>query len=96
MFLFYKHFAFDWSQRHYGIRECSFLLNNCLLSNYYLITQKLDSQFLLYKFYMKTAPLIEILSSLKVEKKYIDVYCFRGKHFTCWDLRGMFETDNFG
>ena len=51
---FQKHF--DCLQWHYGIREHSFLLNNCVLSNHYLITQKLVSQFLLYKFYMKTAP----------------------------------------
>ena len=44
----------------------------------------------------ENSPLTEMLSSLKVEKKYIHVYCFRGKHFTCWDLRGMLETDNFG
>ena len=24
------------------------------------------------------------------------VYYFHGKRFTCWDLRGMLETDNFG
>ena len=37
----------------------------------------------------------EMLSSLKVAKKYMHVYYFHGKHFTCWDLRGMLETDNF-
>ena len=37
-----------------------------------------------------------MLSSLKVAKKYMHVYYFHGKHFTCWDLRGMLETDNFG
>ena len=37
-----------------------------------------------------------MLSGLKVAKKYINVYCFHGKHFTCWDLRGMLQTDNFG
>ena len=41
-------------------------------------------------------PLTEMLSSLKVAKKYMPVYCFHGKHFTCWDLHGMLETDNFG
>ena len=41
-------------------------------------------------------PLTEMLASLKVAKKYMPVYCFHGKHFTCWDLRGMLETDNFG
>ena len=41
-------------------------------------------------------PLTEMLFSLKVEMKYIHIYCFRGKHFMCWDLRGMLETDNFG
>ena len=38
----------------------------------------------------------EMLSSLKVAKKYTHVYYFRVKHFTFWDLRGMLETDNFG
>ena len=36
-----------------------------------------------------------MLSSLKVAKKHVHVYCFHGKHFTCWDLSGMLETDNF-
>ena len=40
-------------------------------------------------------PLTEMLSSLKVAKKYMQVYCFHGMHFTCWDLRGILETDNF-
>ena len=37
-----------------------------------------------------------MLSSLKVAKKYMHVYYFDGKHFTCSDLRGMLEADNFG
>ena len=37
-----------------------------------------------------------MLSSLKEAKKYMHVYHFHGKHFTCWDLRGVLETDNFG
>ena len=41
-------------------------------------------------------PLTEMLSSLKVANKYTHVYYFHGKHFMCWDLRGMLETDNFG
>ena len=41
-------------------------------------------------------PLTEMLSSLKVAKKYMHVYYFHGKHFTCWYLRGMLEADNFG
>ena len=41
-------------------------------------------------------PLTEMLSALKAAKKYIHVYYFHGKHFTCWDLRGMLEADNFG
>ena len=45
---------------------------------------------------MKTSPLTEMLFSLKVAKKYMHVYYFHGKHFTCWDLHGMLETDNFG
>ena len=36
-----------------------------------------------------------LLSSLKVATKHVHVYCFHGKHFTCWDLRGILETDNF-
>ena len=45
---------------------------------------------------MRKYPLTEMLSSLTVAKKQMHVYCFHGKHFTCWDLRGMLETDNFG
>ena len=37
-----------------------------------------------------------MLSSLKVAKKYMHVYYYHGKNFTCWDLRGMLETDSFG
>ena len=33
--------------------------------------------------------------SLKLAKTHMHVYCFHGKHFTCCDLRGMLETDNF-
>ena len=33
-----------------------------------------------------------VLSSLRVAKKHVHVYCFHGKHFVCWDLRGMLET----
>ena len=40
-------------------------------------------------------PLTEMLSGVKVAKKHVHVYCFHGKHFTCWDLRGMLETDLF-
>ena len=36
-----------------------------------------------------------MLPSFKVAKKHVHVYCFHGKHFTCRDLRGMLETDNF-
>ena len=39
--------------------------------------------------------LTEILSSLKVAKKHVYVYCCRGKHFTCWDLHGMLQTDKY-
>ena len=52
----------------------------------------LASQVLSYE----NIPVTEILSSLKVAKKYMHVYYFHGKHFTCWDLRGMLETENFG
>ena len=37
----------------------------------------------------------EMVSSLKEAMKHVYVYCFHGKHFTFWDLRGMLETDNF-
>ena len=40
--------------------------------------------------------LTEMLSGLKVAKKYTHVYYFHGKHLMYWDLRGMLETDNFG
>ena len=40
-------------------------------------------------------PLTGMLSCLKVAKKHVHIYCFHGKHFTCWDLRGMLKTDNF-
>ena len=36
-----------------------------------------------------------MLSCLTVAKKHVHVYCFHGKHFTCWDLRDMLETHNF-
>ena len=39
--------------------------------------------------------LTEMLSCFKVAKKHVHLYCFHGNHFTCWDLRGMLETDNF-
>ena len=40
--------------------------------------------------------LSKMLSSLKVAKKYMHVYCFHGKHFTCCDFfRGILETDSF-
>ena len=32
--------------------------------------------------------------SLKVAKKHVHRYCFYKKHFMCWGLRGMVETDN--
>ena len=44
---------------------------------------------------MKTTPLTEMLSCLKVAKKYMHVYYFH-VHFMCWNLLGMLETDNFG
>ena len=48
----------------------------------------------LVEYLYKNIPLTEMLCSLKA-KKHMHVYCFHGKHFTCWDLRGMLETDNF-
>ena len=75
--------------------EGSFLLSNCLLLNHYLRTQKLDSQFVV-EILHENIPRTEMLSSFKVAKKYMHVYYFHGKHFTCWDLHGMLEIDNFG
>ena len=40
-------------------------------------------------------PLTEMLCSIKVTKKHVHAYCLNGKHFMCWDLHGMLETDNF-
>ena len=39
-------------------------------------------------------PLTEMLPSLKVAKKQMQVYWFREKHFTGWEMSGMLETDN--
>ena len=69
--------------------ERFFLFNNFLVSNHYLIIQKVHLQFLLYKFYAKASPLIEMFPSLKVAKKDVHVYCFQEKH-----NRGLLETDN--
>ena len=49
----------------------------------------------LVEYLYENIPLTEMLSCLKVAKKHVNVYCFLEKHFTCWDLRGMLETDNF-
>ena len=35
----------------------------------------------------------ETISSLKVAKKHVHVYCFHMKHLTCWNLNGILETD---
>ena len=35
-----------------------------------------------------------MFSILEVAKRRVHVYYFHGKHFTCWDLRDMLETDN--
>ena len=32
--------------------------------------------------------LTEMLSSLKVAKEYLHIYCFHGKHFTCCPVSG--------
>ena len=48
----------------------------------------------LVKYLSENIPLTEILSNLKVTKKHVYVYCFHGKHFACWALCGMLETDN--
>ena len=49
----------------------------------------------LVEYLYENIPLTEMLSSVKVAKKHVHVYCFHGKHFTCWNLRGMHETDVF-
>ena len=91
MFSFQKHFVLVW--KHGTFFWIS--LNHCPLTNRYLIIQKLDLQFSLVESSCENITLTEILSCLKVAKKHAHVYCFHGKHFTCWDLRGMLETDNF-
>ena len=47
-------------------------------------------QFLFYKFYTV------MFYIAMAAKKYMHIYCFHGKHFTCWGLPGMLKTDNFG
>ena len=74
--------------------ERFFSFNHGPPTNCYLIIQKLDWQFLLQNIYTKTSP-TEMPSCLKVANKHVHVYCFHGKHFTRWGLRGMLETDNF-
>ena len=49
----------------------------------------------LVEYLYQNIPLTEILSCLNMGKKHVHVYCFHGKHFMCWDLHGMLETDNF-
>ena len=97
MRLFQKNFVFDRSQLLHGIMKHSSFLNNCLLSNHYLITQKLTKFTVsVVEILYENIPLTEMLSILKEAKKHVYVYCFYGKHFTCWDWHGMLETDNFG
>ena len=72
--------------------ENSFLLNNCLLSNNTKSRFSVSVVEILYE----CIPLAEMLSSLKVAKKYMPVYCFHGKHLMYCDLCGMLETYNFG
>ena len=69
-----------------------FLAQYCVILSHYLIIQKLDSQFLLL---YENIPLAEMLSGLKEAKKLVHIYRFHGKHFTCWDLCGTLEADNF-
>ena len=80
---------------HNDTMECSFLSNNCLLSNHYYQITKTRFAVQVVKILYESIPLTEILSCLKVAKKYMHVYYFDGKNFTCWDLRGMLETDSF-
>ena len=79
----------------HGNMERFFSLNHCPLTNRYLIIRILELQFFLENIYNVNIPLAEMLFCLKVAKKRVHVYCFHGKHFTCWDLRGMLETDSF-
>ena len=72
--------------------ERSFLLSNCPLS-----ANNRKSRFAVsvVEILYENIALTEMLFSVKVAKKCIRVYYFHGKHFTCWDLRGMLEIDNF-
>ena len=75
--------------------ERFFSFNHGPPTDCYLIIQKLDWQISLAEYLYENIPLTEMPSCLKVANKHVHVYCFHGKHFTRWDLRGMFETDNF-
>ena len=57
--------------------ERSFLLNNCLLSNHYLITQKLDSQFMLQKGPVKLMKRVKIAHSFLQSVKSVPHYHFK-------------------
>ena len=37
-----------------------------------------------------------MLSSLKIAKKYMHVYYFDGKHFTCWDCVACLKLTTLG
>ena len=67
------------------------------LSTYKSLSDNTKTRFAvsLVGYLYENTSLTELLSSLKVAKKHVHVYCFHGKHFTCWDLRGMLKTDNF-
>ena len=80
--------------------ESSFLLNNCLLPRPTIksLSNNTKTRFSVsvVQILCECIPLTEKLLSLKVAKKYMPVYCFHGKHFTCWDLCGMLKLTVLG
>ena len=89
MFLFQKHFVLAWKHGTFFLAQ-SLSTNKSLSDN-----TKTRFAVSLVDYLYENVPLTEMLSCLKVAKKHVHVYCFHGKRFTCWDLRGMLETDNF-
>ena len=89
MLLFQKHFVLEW-------KHGTFFLAQSLPTNKSLSDDtKTRFAVSLVEYLYENIPLTEMLSCLKVAKKHVHVYCFHRKHFTCWDLRGMLENDNF-
>ena len=75
--------------------ERFFLLNNLPTTKSLSINTKARFAISLVEILYENIPLTEMLSGLKVAKKHVHVYCFHGKHFTCWNLLDMLETDTF-